>query len=49
MNKLQNISEDKFGLIFGSLNPPVEPRPETVLGEYVYAHPQVTSQVRCHV
>ena len=38
MNKLQHYPESEYGMIFGTLNPPFDPRPETVLGEYTYEH-----------
>lgn len=38
MNKLQAIDPSKP--LFVSLNPPREPRPGTVFGEFNYAHPQ---------
>jgi len=40
LNRLQGIEPECLALV--SLNPGREPRPETVLGEFAYAHPQYT-------
>ncbi|KZV83527.1 FAD/NAD(P)-binding domain-containing protein [Exidia glandulosa HHB12029] len=46
MNLLQQIPESKFGTVLGTLNPPFEPLPETILGEYWYEHPHMTEKSR---
>lgn len=38
MNRLQGISESQP--LFITLNPRIEPRPETIFGRFSYAHPQ---------
>ncbi|EJD40778.1 FAD/NAD(P)-binding domain-containing protein [Auricularia subglabra TFB-10046 SS5] len=43
MNLLQKIPEAKFGTVLGTLNPPFEPRPDLVIGEYNYEHPHMTA------
>jgi hypothetical protein len=45
MNLLQRIPVSSHGLVFGTLNPPFEPCPDTVIGEFVYAHPLITNEV----
>lgn len=44
MNHLQHIPEDQFGPVLVTLNPPFEPRPETVTGRWSYTHPVVSSE-----
>ena len=46
MNDLQHLSEEKYGPIFVTLNPPFEPNPDTVVGRYKYEHPVIDSEVR---
>ncbi|RKP24319.1 hypothetical protein SYNPS1DRAFT_29913, partial [Syncephalis pseudoplumigaleata] len=43
MNRLQNIDPAKHGQIFVTVNPPFEPRKETVFGEWDYDHPVYTA------
>jgi hypothetical protein len=46
MNKLQHISQERYGPVLVTLNPPFEPHPEMVIGRYVYDHPVITAEVR---
>ena len=46
MNGLQHLSEKDFGPVLVTLNPPFEPRPETIRGRWAYDHPVLDSQVR---
>lgn len=39
MNILQHISEKEYGPVLLTLNPPFEPRKETVVARYQYEHP----------
>ncbi|KAI0339011.1 FAD/NAD-binding domain-containing protein [Trametopsis cervina] len=39
MNALQHIPEHKHGPVLVTLNPPFEPRAESVVGRYAYDHP----------
>ncbi|ORY07715.1 FAD/NAD(P)-binding domain-containing protein [Basidiobolus meristosporus CBS 931.73] len=39
MNLLQSIDTEKYGDVFVTLNPPYEPQPESIIGEYLYEHP----------
>lgn len=45
MNRLQKIPQDRFGIVLCSLNPPVQPNPDLVIGEYNYRHPHMTAAV----
>lgn len=45
MNGLQHISEKTFGPVLVTLNPPFEPRPETIQGRWAYDHPVLDSKV----
>ena len=38
MNRLQNLPDDRQ--VFVSLNPTIEPRPETVIDDVMFSHPQ---------
>ncbi|TVY31100.1 hypothetical protein LHYA1_G000090 [Lachnellula hyalina] len=54
MNILQHISESTFGPVLVTLNPLHAPAPETVQGEYTYAHPlynarAIKSQSQLHM
>ncbi|KAH8108669.1 FAD/NAD-binding domain-containing protein [Phellopilus nigrolimitatus] len=44
MNDLQHISEKENGPILVTLNPPFEPREETVAGRWSYEHPILNSE-----
>ncbi|KAF8582834.1 FAD/NAD-binding domain-containing protein [Ramaria rubella] len=44
MNDLQHISEDDYGPVLVTLNPPFEPRPGTVVGRYPYDHPVLNAE-----
>ncbi|KAJ6585604.1 FAD/NAD(P)-binding domain-containing protein [Mycena capillaripes] len=44
MNDLQHIPEAKYGPVLVTLNPPFEPRADTVAGRYAYAHPVLDAQ-----
>lgn len=46
MNDLQHISEAEHGPVLVTLNPPSDPRPETVVGRYAYDHPILNAKVR---
>jgi predicted NAD/FAD-binding protein len=46
MNDLQHISEADHGPVLVTLNPPFDPRPETVSGRYTYEHPVLNAKVR---
>lgn len=46
MNCLQSISEDIFGPVLVTLNPPFEPAKEMVAGKWQYMHPLFTEEVR---
>jgi hypothetical protein len=46
MNLLQHISEDKYGPVLVTLNPPYEPQPGTIAGRWRYDHPVVSAEVR---
>ena len=39
MNDLQHISEEEFGPVLVTLNPPFDPDPEKTVGRYSYDHP----------
>ena len=39
MNILQHISQEQYGDVLVSLNPPTPPRSETVQGKWIYHHP----------
>lgn len=39
MNELQHISEEIYGPVLVTLNPPFDPDPETLGGRYEYDHP----------
>ncbi|KAF9820730.1 hypothetical protein IEO21_01173 [Rhodonia placenta] len=39
MNELQHISEETYGPVLVTLNPPFDPDPETLGGRYEYDHP----------
>lgn len=54
MNILQHIPESTFGPVLVTLNPLHAPAPETVQGEYTYAHPlynarAIKSQSQLHM
>ncbi|KAL0961180.1 hypothetical protein HGRIS_006152 [Hohenbuehelia grisea] len=44
INQLQHISEKKYGPVLVTLNPPVEPDKDKVVGRYNYEHPVIDSQ-----
>lgn len=44
MNHLQHIPESEFGPVLVTLNPPYEPRPETVAGRWTYEHPVLSAE-----
>ncbi|KAK7054506.1 hypothetical protein VNI00_003704 [Paramarasmius palmivorus] len=44
MNDLQHIPESKYGPVLVTLNPPYDPDPVTVVGQYQYDHPVLDSQ-----
>ncbi|KAI5123464.1 hypothetical protein M0805_008834 [Coniferiporia weirii] len=44
MNDLQHISEKKHGTVLVTLNPPFEPREETIAGRWAYEHPILDSE-----
>ncbi|KAF7977188.1 hypothetical protein HWV62_4429 [Athelia sp. TMB] len=44
MNDLQHISEEKYGPVLVTLNPPVEPAPEKTAGAWEYAHPVLDAE-----
>lgn len=44
MNELQHIPEAKYGPVLVTLNPPFEPRADTLAGRYDYAHPVLDAQ-----
>jgi hypothetical protein len=46
MNLLQHYRVEEFGPVLVTLNPPFEPRPETIRGRWAYDHPILDSQVR---
>lgn len=45
MNLLQSIPEEVHGPVFVTLNPPFEPAPNLVAGEWSYMHPLFTEKV----
>lgn len=46
MNTLQSIDEETHGPVLVTLNPPYEPDPSLVAGEWAYDHPLYTEKVR---
>jgi hypothetical protein len=44
MNDLQHIPEAKYGPVLVTLNPPFEPRANTLAGRYRYDHPVLDAQ-----
>lgn len=45
MNELQHISEETYGPVLVTLNPPFDPDPETLGGRYEYDHPVLGMKV----
>lgn len=46
MNLLQSIPLSVHGPVLVTLNPPFEPKPELVVGEWTYMHPLFTEKAR---
>lgn len=45
MNQLQHISEEEYGKVLVTLNPPFEPKPETIISRHPFSHPMFTADV----
>lgn len=45
MNQLQDISTARHGNVFVTLNPTIEPNPETVISVHEAEHPMFTAEV----
>jgi len=46
MNDLQHISEELYGPVLVTLNPPMHPRADRVVGRYRYDHPVLDANVK---
>ncbi|KAF8318513.1 FAD/NAD-binding domain-containing protein [Clavulina sp. PMI_390] len=44
MNHLQHIPESKYGPVLVTLNPPFEPKAETIVGRWKFDHPIVSAE-----
>ncbi|TIA88890.1 hypothetical protein E3P81_03277 [Wallemia ichthyophaga] len=43
MNLLQSLSEENYGNVLVTLNPPLEPREDCVIGRWSYEHPLISA------
>src|ERR1700722_2877936 len=49
MNDLQHISEEIYGPVLVTLNPPMHPQADKVIGRYDYAHPVLNAEVEINI
>ena len=44
MNLLQSLSEEEYGNVLVTLNPPFEPRQDSIIGRWRYEHPLISTE-----